>query len=318
MIGKFHRVAATVATATGLLLLAACGSTSSSSGDPLSAGSSGPSAAGAGAGAGSITVGSADFSENVLLADMYAGALEAKGVKVNKKLNIGAREVYLPALKDGSIDLIPEYTGTLLSYFDKGSSAATSSDAVYSALKAALPQGLSMLAMSPAQDKDTLAVTKKTAAKYKLSAIPDLASVAGQLTIGAGPAYRTRHTGLAGLKSVYGLTFKEFKPLDNGGVLTIKSLADGTVDVANVFSTDSSFKTRGFVPLADPKDLFLAENIVPVINAQKVTPTVTSALNALSAKLTTENLTDLVSKVQIDKEDPAKVASEFLKANGLE
>lgn len=311
MTGKHPRAIAVAAVAVGLLQLAACGG---SSGGPLSAPSSGPPASGSAAG--SLTIGSANFPENVLLAEMYAATLEAKGVQVTKKLNIGSREVYIPALRDGSIDLLPEYNGTLLSYFDK-STTATSSDAVYTALKSALPQGLTLLAQSAAEDKDTLAVTKETAAKYNLKAIPDLAPVANQLSIGAGPEFRNRQTGLLGLERVYGLTFKEFKPLDPGGVLTIKALSDGSVAVANIFSTDSSIKTKGFVVLDDPKNLFLAENIVPVINATKVTPTITSALDALSAKLTTANLTDLVSKVQVDKQDPAKVAAEFVKANGL-
>ena len=316
-----------VIAAISLGLLAACGG--SSGGTPLSgpsdAASTPPSAAASAPASAeaaspaidSITVGSANFPENVLLAEIYAGALEAKGVKVTKKLNIGSREVYIPALKDGSIDLLPEYTGTLLSYFDKGTSTATSPDDVYKALVAALPPGISALKPSEAEDKDTLAVTKKTAATRKLTSISDLTPIAGQLKIGAGPEFKSRQTGLLGLKRVYGLTFKEFKPMDPGGVLTIKGLSDGTVDVANIFSTDSSIKTKGFVVLADPKNLFLAENVVPVINAKKLSPTVTDALNAVSAKLNTANLTDLVSKVQVDKQDPVKVAAAFLKSSGL-
>jgi osmoprotectant transport system substrate-binding protein len=306
-----------VTAAASVLALTACGSSSS----PLAGGSSAATSAAGGsssaASAGSITVGSANFPENVLLAEIYAGALKAKGVNVTEKLNIGSREVYIPALKDGSIDLIPEYNGTLLSYFDKGSSTASSPDAVYAALKAALPQGLTLLTQSTAEDKDTIAVTKATAAKYHLTSIADLAPVAGQLSVGAGPEFKSRQTGLVGLKSVYNVVFKTFKPLDSGGVLTVRALSDGTVDAANIFSTDSSIKTKGFVVLTDPKNLFLAENVVPVLTASKATPTVTAALNAVSAKLTTAILTDLVSKVQVDKQDSVKVAAGFLSANGL-
>ncbi len=319
MIGKLSCVLTAAASA---LVLSACGS--SSGGSPLSGGTSSTSSAAGSSSTGttsggSITVGSANFPENVLLAEIYAGALKAKGVKVNEKLNIGSREVYIPALKDGSIDLIPEYNGTLLSYINKGKTTTTpsGSDAVYAALKSALPQGLSLLTQSTAEDKDTIAVTKATAAKYHLASIADLAPVASKLSIGAGPEFKDRQTGLLGLKSVYNVVFKTFKPLDAGGVLTVRALSSGSVDAANVFSTDSAIKTKGFVVLSDPKNLFLAENIVPVLTASKVTPTVTATLNAVSAKLTTAVLTDLVSKVQVDKQDSVKVADAFLSSNGL-
>ena len=138
-----------------------------------------------------IVVGSANFPENVLLANIYAEALKAKGVKVSTKLNIGSREVYIPALQDGSIDLIPEYTGNLLQYFDK-TATAVSPDDVYAALPAALPTGLAVLDKSAAEDKDAIVVTKETAAKYKLTSIADLAPVAGKLTFGGPPEMKTR------------------------------------------------------------------------------------------------------------------------------
>lgn len=261
-----------------------------------------------------IVVGSANFPENVLLAQMYASALKSKGVKVSTKLNIGSRETYIPALQDGSIDLLPEYNGNLLSYFSK-TPKATDPQGVYDELKAALPKGLTVLEQAPAEDKDTLTVTKETAAKYSLTSIADLAGKSANLVIGAGPEFKSRRAGLVGLKDVYGLTFKQFKPLDVGGPLTISALKGGQIDVANVFSTDSAIVTNGFVTLTDPKNVFLAQNIVPIITAAKVSPTVTSTLNALSAKLTTEVLTAEVKKVQVDKQDPATVADAWVKAN---
>ncbi len=261
-----------------------------------------------------IVVGSANFPENVLLAQMYASALTAKGVKVSTKLNIGSRETYIPALQDGSIDLLPEYNGALLSYFSK-TPKATDPQGVYDELKAALPKDLALLEQSAAEDKDTLTVTKETAAKYSLTSIADLTGKSANLVMGAGPEFKSRRAGLVGLKDVYGLTFKQFKPLDVGGPLTISALKGGQIDVANIFSTDSAIVTNGFVTLADPKNLFLAQNIVPVVTATKVSPTVTSALNALSAKLTTEVLTAELKKVQVDKQDPATVADAWVKAN---
>ncbi len=261
-----------------------------------------------------IVVGSANFPENVLLAQMYASALTAKGVKVSTKLNIGSRETYIPALQDGSIDLLPEYNGALLSYFSK-TPKATDPQGVYDELKAALPKDLALLEQSAAEDKDTLTVTKETAAKYSLTSIADLTGKSANLVMGAGPEFKSRRAGLVGLKDVYGLTFKQFKPLDVGGPLTISALKGGQIDVAIIFSTDSAIVTNGFVTLADPKNLFLAQNIVPVVTATKVSPTVTSALNALSAKLTTEMLTAELKKVQVDKQDPATVADAWVKAN---
>ena len=291
--------------AAGALALSACGGS-----DALTPQATSSSAAPAD----TIVVGSANFPENVLLAQMYASALTAKGVKVSTKLNIGSRETYIPALQDGSIDLLPEYNGALLSYFSK-TPKATDPQGVYDELKAALPKDLSLLEQSAAEDKDTLTVTKETAAKYSLTSIADLTGKSANLVMGAGPEFKSRRAGIVGLKDVYGLTFKQFKPLDVGGPLTISALKGGQIDVANIFSTDSAIVTNGFVTLADPKNLFLAQNIVPVVTAKKVSPTVTSTLNALSAKLTTEVLTAELKKVQVDKQDPATVADAWVKAN---
>ena len=295
------------ALAAAGLALSACGG-----GDALApAATSSTSAA-----ADTIVIGSANFPESVLLAQMYASALEAKGVKVSTKLNIGSRETYIPALKDGSIDLLPEYNGALLSYYSKVPKASDS-QGVYDELKGVLPAELMLLEQSAAQDKDTLTVTKETAAKYSLVTIADLAGKSEDLIAGAGPEFKTRRAGLVGLKDVYGLTFKEFKPLDTGGPLTLKSILDGNVDVGNLYSTDPAIVINDLVVLEDPKDLFLAQNILPVITASKATPTVTAALNALSAKLTTEGLTAELKKVTVDKMDPAAVAKAWAEANGL-
>ena len=295
------------ALAAAGLALSACGG-----GDALApAATSSTSAA-----ADTIVIGSANFPESVLLAQMYASALEAKGVKVSTKLNIGSRETYIPALKDGSIDLLPEYNGALLSYYSKVPKASDS-QGVYDELKGVLPAELMLLEQSAAQDKDTLTVTKETAAKYSLVTIADLAGKSEDLIAGAGPEFKTRRAGLVGLKDVYGLTFKEFKPLDTGGPLTLKSILDGNVDVGNLYSTNPAIVINDLVVLEDPKDLFLAQNILPVITASKATPTVTAALNALSAKLTTEGLTAELKKVTVDKMDPAAVAKAWAEANGL-
>jgi osmoprotectant transport system substrate-binding protein len=269
------------------------------------------------AGSDTIVVGSADFSESTLIAEIYAGALEAKGVKVKKTLNIGSREAYIPALQDGSIDLIPEYTGVLMQYFDEDADA-TESEAVYDALKAALPDDLTVLDKSAAEDKDSVTVTRETADKYSLTSIADLQPVAGDLTLGGPPEWKTRPTGVPGLEKLYGLEFKSFKALDAGGPLTVQALKNGQVDAADLFTTDPSIPANDFVVLEDPESLFAAQNVVPLIAKSKVTDTVTEALNAVSAVLDTETLTALLTKVVTDKEDAADVAAEFLAEKGLD
>jgi osmoprotectant transport system substrate-binding protein len=299
----------TAAATLGLVALAGCGGGSS----PLD--TSTPSASGSAA-AGSIVVGSANFPESALLAEIYAGALKAKGVNASTKLNIGAREVYIPALQDGSIDLLPEYTGVLLQYFDKSATAVTPDD-VYAALQKALPANFTVLEKSSAEDKDAVVVTKETADKYHLTSIADLAPVASQLVLGGPPEWPKRPTGLPGLKKVYGLTFKEFKPLDVAGPLSVQALKSGQVAAVDLFTTQSAIAANNFVVLQDPKSLFAAQNVVPLITKSKADPTVTAALNAVSAKLDTPTLAGLVKQVEVDKTDAATVAKNWLSQNGL-
>jgi len=304
---RIRSAGAAVAGISLALTLSACGADS----DPLADDSSSSPTA--------VTVGSANFAESELLGEIYAQALEAKNVEVKRSFNIGARELYLKALQDGSIDLLPEYNGALLSALAPGGApeGVSSPTDVYAALQKVLPAGTLVLEQAAAEDKDTLSVTQETATKHNLKSIEDLKPVAGQLVVGAGPEWAERYQGLKGLKEVYGVEFKEFKPLDAGGPLTLNALKDGDIDVGNIFSTDSGIATNKLVVLDDPKNLYLAENIVPLIRTEANNPTVTGALNAVSAKLTTENLTTYLAKVQVDKQDTATVAKAFLTEVGL-
>lgn len=295
-----------LAIGTALLSLAACGGGE----DPLATGSDD------GGDSDTIVVGSADFTESALLAEIYAGALEAEGVTVEKTLNIGSREAYIPALQDGSIDLIPEYTGVLAHYFDE-TATATESDAVYEELKAALPDTLAVLDKAEAEDKDAIAVTRETAEEYSLTSIADLAAVAGDLTLGAGPEWKTRASGVPGLKEVYGAEFESFRALDAGGPLTVQALKNGQVDAANLFTTDPNIAVHDFVVLEDPEDLFAAENVVPLITKSKLNDAISDTLNEVSANLDTETLAALLERVVIDKEDAGDVAADFLSEHGL-
>jgi osmoprotectant transport system substrate-binding protein len=268
------------------------------------------------AGTGSITIGSAAFPENEILADIYAGALEAKGVKVSKKLSIGERAQYIAALKDGSIDFVPEYSGSILSFLDTKATAKSPAD-VYTALESAVPATQAVLNPSAAQDSDTITVTKATADKNNLKTIGDLASVASGFTLGAPQQFQTRADGVPALNSVYGVTFGTFTPLQAGGAITVTALKNGTVDAADIFSTDPSIAANDFVSLIDNKSMFAAQNVVPLVNKAKMTQTIADAANAVSAKLDTATLADLVGKVQNDKQTAAAVAKAWLATAGL-
>lgn len=264
-----------------------------------------------------ITVGSAAFPENEIIAEIYAQALEAKGVKVKKKLNIGAREAYIPALKDGSIDLIPEYTGNLLTYLDKNATATAPAD-VEEALDDALPDSLEILDVSKAEDKDSLNVTPELAEKEGLKTIEDLKKIDG-LKLAANPEFKERSYGIPGMEKVYGITGVKFTPIsDGGGPATLKALLDGKVDVADIYSTTPSILANKLVTLEDPKNLIAAQNVVPLINEDKATDTVEDVLDKISAQLTTEDLLDLNAKNQgSDKVAPAELAKQWLTDKGL-
>jgi osmoprotectant transport system substrate-binding protein len=275
-----RRILAALAV-TSVLALSACGGGGS---NPLSGGGNNSGSSGS-----QVIVGSADFTESQLIASIYSQALQAKGVPVKEQFNIGSREVYMAALKDGSIDLVPEYSGALLSYLDPKSTAATT-QAVSSELASKLPSGISMLTPSPAEDKDVVAVTQATADKYKLKTISDLAPVAGELVLGGPPEWKTRVQGVVGLRDVYGLNFKDFVSLDAGGTLTMTALTNGQIQAGDLFSTDPGLLSNHLVALDDNKNLFAAENVVPVIKTAKQNDTVTKTLNDVAAKLTTQDL----------------------------
>jgi osmoprotectant transport system substrate-binding protein len=268
--------------ATSVLAVSACGA--GGGGDPLSGGGDNSGSSGS-----QIIIGSADFTESQLVASIYSQALQATGVQVKEQFNIGSREVYVGALKDSSIDLVPEYSGALLSYLDPKSTAATA-EAVTSELKGKLPSGISMLTPSAAEDKDVLAVTKATADKYQLKSISDLAPVAGELVLGGPPEWKTRTQGVVGLRDLYGLNFKDFVSLDAGGTLTMTALINGQIQAGDLFSTDPGLVKNNLVALEDDKSLFAAENVVPLIKTAKETDTITKTLNDVSAKLTTADL----------------------------
>jgi osmoprotectant transport system substrate-binding protein len=300
------RIMSALAGAAALVALSACGGGSNS--NPLNSGASN---------AGStVTIGSANFQENVLLGEIYAQALEAKGVKVKRQFNIGAREIIYGQIKSGSLTVLPEYNGALLAYLDKTATATSTAD-VNTALKSKLPAELELLDSAAAEDKDSVTVTKDTATTYNLTSLTDLAAVSKKLVLGGPPEFKTRVQGVVGLKSTYGVEFKEFKSLDTAGPITVAALKKGDVQAANLFTTDPSIPSNNFVVLQDPKSLFSSQNVTPLVNKAGVSDTVRSALNAVSTKLDTTTLAELDKKVISDKQDQETVAKDWLKAQGL-
>ncbi len=301
------RTAATLAlVASTSLAVTAC-----SSSDPLSTASSDTDSEAPS----SITIGSADFAESQLIAQIYSLGLQKAGVEVDEKFNIGSREVYMQALQDGSIDLVPEYSGSLLTFLDK-SASASDTQSVLDQLGSVLPDGFSLLDAAPAEDRDAIAVTKKFADDNSVTSISDLLPLASSISLGGPSEWKERHDGLLGLQEVYGLQFKQFETLDAGGPLTLSALSGGQIQAGDMFTSDPSIEDNGLVALSDDKNLFPAANVVPVIRESAATDTVSQALNAISAKLTTEELVVMNRKVNAG-DDITFVAQDWLDDQGL-
>ncbi|MFI2348275.1 ABC transporter substrate-binding protein [Streptomyces sp. NPDC019443] len=263
-----------------------------------------------------VTIGTANFTENQILGYLYAAVLEAAGVKTKVRPNLGTREILIPALRGGDIDLLPEYQGALLHYLDP-KAKGTEEGEMQNALAIVLPKGLQILPYGLAEDSDAFAVTRETADEYGLKTLGDLAKQNGKLVIGAAPEVKKRVVGVVGLKDEYGVEFKEFKSLDSSGPLVKGALKKGDVHVANLFTTDTDIAAEGWVVLADPKNLIPGQHVVPLIADRKADSTVRKALARLGAVLTTEQLTELNRQVDKDKKDPEDVANAWAKQHGL-
>ncbi|MCH9731226.1 MAG: ABC transporter substrate-binding protein [Actinomycetia bacterium] len=269
----------------------------------------------------SIVVGSADFPESKIIAEIYAQALEANGFTVGRQYGIGSRETYIPAVRDHSIDLIPEYTGSLLQYFDSQTDVTTPND-VLLALFRVLPGDLSILNPSPAEDKDTVAVSSETAQRWNLKTIGDLAAHSPEVKFGAPSEFLNRSEGMPGLKENYGLDVpeKNFVAIsDGGGPATVRALTGGTVTAANIFSTSPAIKQNNLVVLEDPKNNFPAANVVPLVSSQKKSDQLKTVLDAVSAKLTTDDLIRLNTETTGNSGiNPDEAAQNWVRDNGFD
>jgi osmoprotectant transport system substrate-binding protein len=277
----------------------------------------GPYPAGAAA-APAVRIGSKNFTEQVVLGELYAQALEAKGVKVDRKLNMGGTLIAHQALVNREIDVYPEYTGTALLNVLKAETM-TNPDAVYQKVKRHYEDQfkLTWLDKSPFNNGYVLVVKPETAREYNLRTLSDLAKVAGKLRLGSGPEFRDRKDGLPGLKQVYGIEFADAKAF--AIALRYEALKTGNVDVVNGYSTDGQITANKLARLKDDKGLWPPYNVAPVIDAKLAQehPIVPQTLNAVTALLTDERVSELNWQVDGEKEEPKDVARDFLKQHGL-
>lgn len=295
-----------IALPLAALLLTGCGAS-----DPYTEEGGGESGGGSG---GAVVIGSADFPESTLLAEVYGRAMEAEGVEVEYQLGIGSREVYYSQIESGNLSVFPEYNGAILAYLDENAPTG-SSEETNQGVTEALPEGLEILDSSSAENKDSVTVTSEVAEEHGLASLEDLAGVAGELTLGGPPEFETRQQGVVGLADVYGVEFGEFRSLEVA--LLTQALLDGDIQAANLFTTDPQITANDFVILEDPENLFGAQNVTPLVNSEQVDETARGALNAVSAALTTEALTQLNERVVIGNENAADVAQEWLEQEGL-
>lgn len=301
-----RRFAVAAIAIAAMTALAGC----ASGGDPLD--ESGDTGASTGE---AIVIGSQDYYSNEIIAEIYAQALEANGFTVDRQFRIGQREVYMPEIESGAIDVFPEYTGNLLQYFEPDTTATTSDD-VYAELQTALPDGLRVLDQSPATDQDSYNVTAAFSEANGVTSLADLAKVTTPITLGGNSELATRPYGPEGLKSVYGVEVG-FTPIeDNGGPLTLKALLDDQVQMVNIFSADPNIAANDLVTLADPEGLFLASNVVPVVST-KVTDEIAAVIDTVSAALTPADLVALNGLSVNEQQSADQIAKDWLAEQSL-
>jgi osmoprotectant transport system substrate-binding protein len=296
-----------VALATASLLLAACGSSSGGTG---AASATKP----------TITIGTQNFGEDEIVANLYGDVLSHAGYTVKVEPPLGTRAVVVAAIEHGQIDLEPDYAASLLGYLHGGKilpAADQVATAVAADQTALSPFGVTALPASKALDTNVFVVTKATASQDHLTTVSSLAPYASKMTLGGPPECPTFAGCEPGLKSVYGLNFASFKSLDEAGPLSVAALKNGEVQVVELFSSDGNVVSNNFVALTDNKHLEGADYITPVIRKAVDTSAVRAALAGVDNALTTDAISKLNLDVTADKQQPAAVAETWLKANGL-
>jgi len=263
-----------------------------------------------------LVVGSQDYYSNEIIAEIYAQALEANDFTVERNFRIGQREVYLPDIEAGQLDVFPEYTGSLLQALDKDATGGTAEE-TYAELQDALPENLRVLDPADATDQNSWTVTKAFAEKHNLTDIESLKNVAEPIQVGGNSELETRPYGPTALKEKYGINIAGFTPVeDSGGPLTVKALVDNTIQLANIYTADPNIKSNNLLALDDPDGLFFPDNVVPVVS-EKVDEEAADVLNAVSAELSEEDLVELNSQSVNDQKSAEDIASDWLKQADL-
>lgn len=305
-----------------VLLLAACGGDGETDGAATEAAGGGDDTAAEAEETeierGNVVIGSTNFPEQEIVAEMYALVLEDAGYSVERRYQLGSREVVFPALQGGELDVTPEYVGTLLEFINGGAGEATSdTEETLGLLNERLEEGVTMLEPSDAEDKNALALTQETAEELGATTVSDLEGQAGELVLGGPPECPQRPLCLPGYEETYGLEFANFQALDAGGPLTTEALNQGDIDVGLVFSTQGAIAANDWVVLEDDQGLQPAENITPAVREDILNGEVEELLNGVSAALTTEKVIELNRRVDVDREAPADVALDFVEQEGI-
>ena len=265
-----------------------------------------------------VTLGTKNFTEQIVLGQLYKQALEASGFTVALKQNISSTEIADRALRAGQIDVYPEYIGTFNAAVADDAAAHPSAAAAFAAGQAyASANGFTLLPLTPFGDTDALAVLPAYASAHGLRTIADLKDV-GRFRLGAPPEFLERETGLVGLARAYGLRMVDFAPLTIG--LQYEALDDGKIDVADVFTTDGQLQDGRYVVLEDPEHVFGFQNVTPIVSTRVLReqgPAFRETIVAVSRRLTTEAMREMNAAVAIDGQSPADVARRFLQANEL-
>ncbi|NUL48428.1 ABC transporter substrate-binding protein [Cellulosimicrobium funkei] len=295
--------------ALSTLALTGCGSS-----DPLGGGESSATDDGGGSGE-AIVIGSQQYYSNEIIAELYAQALEAEGYTVEREYQIGQREVYLPELESGAIDLLPEYGGNLLQYYDAESTAATAEE-IQETLGEVLPEGLRALPQAEATDQDSYNVTREFAEEHSLTSLADLQNVDQELQVAANSEFQTRPYGPEGLSEVYGVDVTLVPVEDSGGPLTVKALVDGDVQLADIYSADPSIETEDLVTLEDPENLILPQHVTPIAS-EDVDEEAAAVIEEVNAQLTADELIGLNRQSVQDQASSADLASAWLSEQGL-
>jgi osmoprotectant transport system substrate-binding protein len=266
-----------------------------------------------------LRMGTKNFPEAVLLGELYSQALEAKGFDVVLKPNVGSSEVIHEALTGGALDIYPEYIGVLLSEVANDRSRPADPEAAFRAAQAFEERrGFTLLGMTPFSDSNALAVTPEYARRHHLRTIADLGDVPGRVRIGAPPEFATRFEGLIGLRQRYGLRNVRTTPMPIGRQYA--ALDSGRVHVAAVFTTDGQLVGRKYVLLRDPRDLFAAQHVAPVVSRAALrahSRELTAVADAVSRRLTDHEMRKMNAAVVLDGRAEREVADEFLRRAGL-